>query len=84
MRRIYASVALAILCAAALLPGAPARADGADAAGSTVADLIAELGLSGRRVAVEINRNVITRDAWPQQRVTESDQVEVVQFVGGG
>jgi thiamine biosynthesis protein ThiS len=53
-------------------------------AGSTVADLIAELGLTGRRVAVEINRDVVARDSWPMRRVAESDQVEVVQFVGGG
>ena len=53
-------------------------------AGATVADLIDALGLRDRRVAVEINRDVVARDEWPRRAVAATDRIEVVQFVGGG
>jgi thiamine biosynthesis protein ThiS len=53
-------------------------------AGATIADLIVALGLRDRRVAVELNRSVVARDEWARRRIAETDQVEVVQFVGGG
>jgi sulfur carrier protein len=53
-------------------------------AGTTVAELVDVLGLRDRRVAVEINRDVVARDEWTRRSVTESDTVEIVQFVGGG
>jgi len=53
-------------------------------AGKTIADLVAALGLGERRVAVEVNRDVVTRDAWDRTVVGENDEVEIVQFVGGG
>ena len=52
--------------------------------GATVADLVETLGLGGRRIAVELNRNVIARDEWAGTMLADSDQIEVVQFVGGG
>jgi sulfur carrier protein len=52
--------------------------------GATVADLIETLGLGAKRVAVELNRGVVARDQWPRTPLSESDQLEVVQFVGGG
>jgi thiamine biosynthesis protein ThiS len=52
--------------------------------GATVASLVAELGLATRRVAVELNRDVVTRDRWPAVELKEHDQLEIVQFVGGG
>lgn len=53
-------------------------------AGMTVADLLAELELGGRRIAVEINRDVIPRADYARRVIGEGDQVEVVHFVGGG
>ena len=54
------------------------------AAGLTVADLIAELGLTGRRVAVERNRDVVPRAQHEAVRLEPGDQLELVTFVGGG
>ena len=51
---------------------------------STLADLIASLGLAGRRVAVELNRDIVRADAWPERLLAEGDVVEIVHFVGGG
>jgi len=54
------------------------------AEGATVADLLATLGLAGRRVAVEYNREVLAAGAWNAQRLAEGDVLEIVHFVGGG
>lgn len=52
-------------------------------AGTTVADLLAELELSGR-VAVERNREVVPRDRHDRVELGPGDRLEVVTFVGGG
>ena len=52
--------------------------------GTTVAVLIAELGLRDRRLAVEVNRDVVSRDRYAEQELRPGDVVEIVQFVGGG
>ncbi|HXU07587.1 MAG TPA: sulfur carrier protein ThiS [Blastocatellia bacterium] len=54
------------------------------AGGSRVTDLIAKLGLSPERLAVEINRKVIRRASWDSTTLSEGDRVEIVHFVGGG
>ena len=54
------------------------------AEGVSVSDLLTELGLGGRRVAVELNRDILPRDRYPTTMLAAGDVVEVVQFVGGG
>ena len=46
--------------------------------------LLESLGISGNRVAVELNRKIIRRDEWENTPVSNLDRVEIVQFVGGG
>lgn len=53
-------------------------------AGTTVHGLIAELGLDGKPVAVERNREVIPRAQHATTLLAEGDRIEVVTFVGGG
>jgi hypothetical protein len=36
------------------------------------------------RVAVELNRDIVSRAQWPETALKEGDKLEVVQFVGGG
>lgn len=50
----------------------------------TVAELLAKLGIDGRRVAVEHNLVVLKRAAFDLTRIEEGDEVEIVNFVGGG
>lgn len=50
----------------------------------TAADLIAQLGLTGRRVAVEINEEIVPRSQLATTHLAEDDQVEVVHAIGGG
>ena len=52
--------------------------------GSTVTDLLAELGLESGRVAIERNLEILPRPDWPGTRVEVGDRYEIVQFVGGG
>jgi sulfur carrier protein len=51
---------------------------------ATVADLLALLGIESRRVAVERNREIAPRSLWSQINLADGDQLEIVQFVGGG
>ncbi len=53
-------------------------------ADTTVSSLIEQLGLGDKRVAVEINRHVVPRADWSETKLADADQVEIVQFVGGG
>ena len=52
--------------------------------GTSVAGLIGELGLAGRPVAVERNREVVPRALHASTVLAEGDRLEVVTFVGGG
>jgi thiamine biosynthesis protein ThiS len=51
---------------------------------STLAQLIERLGMKQDRVAVELNRNIVSRDQWADTNLAEGDQLEIVHFVGGG
>jgi sulfur carrier protein len=52
--------------------------------GSTVSDLLRQLALDGRRVAVEHNLRVVPRAEHPSLRLNHGDRLEIVTFVGGG
>jgi thiamine biosynthesis protein ThiS len=50
----------------------------------TIADLLARLEIDPRRVAVERNFLVIKRERYAETTIAEGDQIEIVNFVGGG
>ena len=50
----------------------------------TVADLLAQLEIDARRVAVEHNLVVLKRDAFDRAAIADGDEIEIVNFVGGG
>jgi thiamine biosynthesis protein ThiS len=50
----------------------------------TVSELLARLDIDARRVAVEHNLVVLKRAVFDATIVGEGDQVEIVNFVGGG
>jgi len=52
--------------------------------GQTVADLLARLELTGRRVAVELNLDIVPRSQHAAIALAEGDRVEVVHAIGGG
>lgn len=53
-------------------------------AGTSVADLLAELELDGRLVVVELNREIVRRTERDEVGLEAGDRVEIVHFVGGG
>ena len=46
--------------------------------------LVEQLGMKADRVAIELNREIVPRDRWPQTPLKDGDQLEIVHFVGGG
>lgn len=50
----------------------------------TLADLLDRLGINARAVIIEQNKHVIPREQVFSQTVCEGDQIEIMQFVGGG
>jgi thiamine biosynthesis protein ThiS len=51
---------------------------------ASVAELIAELSLDIRQIAVEKNGTIIPRSAYAATELTEGDAIELVSFIGGG
>jgi sulfur carrier protein len=60
--------------------GEPRHLDGS----VTVADLVDELDLSGRRIAVEVNEELVPRSTFSQHRLEDGDRIEIVHAIGGG
>jgi thiamine biosynthesis protein ThiS len=50
----------------------------------TLAALIESLNMKPDRVAVELNREIVPRNLWPETPLKEGDCLEIVHFVGGG
>lgn len=62
------------------LNGEPRRAP----EGASVADLLQLLDLSGRKLAVELNREIVPRSTYAQRLLRPGDRVEIVNAIGGG
>lgn len=52
--------------------------------GSSVADLIGQMELQGRRIAVELNLEIVPRSEHAQTSLKDGDELEVVHAIGGG
>lgn len=50
----------------------------------TISELLAKLEIDPRRVAVELNLVVLKRPTFESTTIKEGDEVEIVNFVGGG
>ena len=50
----------------------------------TVSDLVQALGLGDKRIAVEVNLDIIPRSEHDTHLLKEGDKVEVVHAIGGG
>jgi sulfur carrier protein len=51
---------------------------------TSVAALIEEMGLSGKRIALERNGEIVPRSSFTQRMLTDGDKLEIVVAVGGG
>jgi len=52
--------------------------------GLTVSHLLEELQIRPARVVVELNRDIVAREAHGSTLLKEGDALEIVHFVGGG
>jgi len=50
----------------------------------SVSALLAQLEIDARRVAVELNLAVVKKAAYDSSLIKDGDEVEIVNFVGGG
>lgn len=53
-------------------------------AGTTILNLLEQLGLNAGRVAIEYNLQILPKTKWEETKVASGDRFEIVQFVGGG
>ena len=52
--------------------------------GTTVAQLVADLKLDARPLAVEVNLELVPRSRYAEHQLSEGDRLEIVTLVGGG
>jgi thiamine biosynthesis protein ThiS len=50
----------------------------------SVSELLRQLEIDERRVAVELNLAVVKKAAYDSSVIRDGDEVEIVNFVGGG
>ena len=55
-----------------------------DAAGKTLAELLASAGYETGRIAVERNGDIVPKAQYSATTLADGDVVEIVRFVGGG
>jgi len=63
-----------------VLNGEPRNLPGA----CTAAQLLGELGLVGKRLALEVNNEIVPRSRFDQYQFNDGDKVEIVHAIGGG
>lgn len=51
---------------------------------TTIAELLQLLELTGKRLAVEVNAEIVTRSRHAETRLQPGDRVEIVHAIGGG
>ena len=51
---------------------------------NTIADFITERKVTGKMFAIELNREIIAKDAYGTTNLNDGDVIELVGFAGGG
>ena len=51
---------------------------------SSISELLETLELADKRVAVELNRAIVSRISYESTQLAQGDQLEIIHFVGGG
>jgi thiamine biosynthesis protein ThiS len=50
----------------------------------TITDLLIALTIDPRRVAVELNLEIVPKNMYESKNLNNGDKIEIVHFVGGG
>jgi len=51
---------------------------------TSVADVIAEMGLTGKKIAIELNKEILPFQQYDSQMLQAEDRLEIVHAIGGG
>lgn len=51
---------------------------------SSFAELLDELQLDSRKIAIERNLQLVKRKEFAETKINEGDEIEIINFVGGG
>jgi thiamine biosynthesis protein ThiS len=51
---------------------------------ASLGQLLAMLGLDGKRIAVEVNRDIVPRSDYDSFKLSDNDTIEIVNAIGGG
>lgn len=52
--------------------------------GTNVNQLIQQMDLAGKRIAIELNQEIISRSTYTEQILQNDDRIEIVNAIGGG
>jgi sulfur carrier protein len=52
--------------------------------GASISVLLDDLSLTGRRIAVEVNQDIVPRSRHDEHRLNDGDRVEIIHAIGGG
>jgi len=52
--------------------------------GATLAQIIEDLGIKVKVMAIAVNMEVVKKDAWATHIPSDGDKIEMLHFVGGG
>lgn len=52
--------------------------------GPSLRALIGQLGLDARKIAIELNREIVPKSQYDQIMLSAQDRLEIVHFIGGG
>lgn len=47
-------------------------------------ELLTKLDLPSKRIAIELNKDVVRKKDWQNIKVSDKDKIEIIHFVGGG
>lgn len=50
----------------------------------TVLGLIAHLGLPEKKIAIERNREIVSKSTFETTKLSDGDKLEIIHFIGGG
>jgi len=51
---------------------------------STILKLLNELGIKSKVMATALNTQIVKKEEWETKEIKEGDEIEFLEFVGGG
>lgn len=52
--------------------------------GTSIVMLLSQYGIKSPMTIVEVNQTVVTKEEWKEKYLSEGDNVEIIQLMGGG